>query len=59
MENGGSFIKSPRAHFMEPQKKKGPYAAAKAAANSLTQTLAIELAPNIRVNAIVFGPVSR
>ena len=35
----------------------GPYAAAKAGMNNMTQTLALELAPNIRVNAVAPGPV--
>ncbi len=36
----------------------GPYAAAKAGMNNLTQTLALELAPDIRVNGVAPGPVA-
>ena len=35
----------------------GPFAAAKAGMNNLTQTLALELAPAIRVNTVAPGPV--
>lgn len=35
----------------------GPYAAAKAGMNNLTETLALELAPRIRVNTVAPGPV--
>ncbi len=56
-EQGGCIINISSRTAMGPQPKNGPYAAAKAATNSLTQTLAVELAPSIRVNAIAPGPI--
>lgn len=55
--DGGSIINISSRTAMGPQPKNGPYAASKAATNSLTQTLAVELAPGIRVNAVAPGPV--
>jgi 7-alpha-hydroxysteroid dehydrogenase len=56
-ENGGAIINISSRTAFGPQKKNGPYAAAKAATNSLTETLSAELGPKIRVNAIAPGPV--
>lgn len=56
-DNGGVIINTSSRASAGGHIKNGPYAAAKAAVNSLTSTLALELAPNIRVNAVAPGPV--
>lgn len=58
MNNGGSIINISSGAAMRGSPFTGPYAAAKAAMNNLTQTLALELAPRIRVNAVAPGPVA-
>lgn len=50
-------ISSRAGKDMGPNPKNGPYAASKAAVNSLTATFSRELAPKIRVNAVAPGPI--
>ncbi|WP_296680490.1 SDR family NAD(P)-dependent oxidoreductase [Novosphingobium sp.] len=54
---GGAIVNISSRSAYGPQVKNGPYGAAKAAVNSLTSTLSVELAPAIRVNAVAPGPV--
>lgn len=57
MEEGSSIINISSITSTKPSPANGPYAAAKAGVDSLTKTLAAELAPKIRVNAISPGPI--
>ena len=57
MADGGSIINISSGAATRGSPFTGPYAAAKAGVNNLTQTLALELAPSIRVNAVAPGPV--
>lgn len=54
---GGAIINISSATSRGAQPKNAPYAAAKAAVNSLTASMAAEVGPNIRVNCVAPGPV--
>lgn len=56
-EAGGSIVNISSRSAYGPQVKNGPYGASKAAVNSLTTTLAYEVAPKVRVNAVAPGPI--
>jgi 7-alpha-hydroxysteroid dehydrogenase len=58
MRPGSSIINISSGAGMRGSPFTGPYAAAKAGMNNLTETLALELAPNIRVNTVAPGPVA-
>lgn len=57
MTEGGCIINIASGAGMRGSPRTGPYAAAKAGLLNLTQTLALELAPRIRVNAVSPGQV--
>ena len=52
MSSGGAIINISSGAGMRGSPFTGPYAAAKAGMLNMTETLAIELAPKIRVNAV-------
>lgn len=56
-ENSGCIINMSDIHGLRPLKSYPVYSAAKAGLNMLTQALARELAPDIRVNAVSPGPI--
>jgi NAD(P)-dependent dehydrogenase (short-subunit alcohol dehydrogenase family) len=58
MQSGSSIINISSGAGTRGSPLTGPYAAAKAALNNLSETLALELAPHIRVNTVAPGPVA-
>ena len=58
MTDGGSIVNISSGAGTRGSPFTGPYAAAKAGMNNLTQTFALELAPNIRVNTVAPGPIA-
>jgi NAD(P)-dependent dehydrogenase (short-subunit alcohol dehydrogenase family) len=54
--DGGSIINVSSTGALRPQPRYGPYAGAKAALNTLTEVLAHEYGPSVRVNTISAGP---
>ncbi len=56
-ENGGAIVNITDIHADRPRKGYAIYGAAKAALASLTRSLALELAPSVRVNAIAPGAI--
>jgi 7-alpha-hydroxysteroid dehydrogenase len=57
MAHGGCIVNIASGAGMRGSPRTGPYAAAKAGLLNLTQTLALELAPRVRVNAVSPGQV--
>lgn len=58
MTPGGAIVNISSGAGTRGSPMTGPYAAAKAGMNNLTQTLALELAPDIRVNTVAPGPIA-
>ena len=54
---GGVIINTGSMSAIRPRMHDSPYGSAKSAVNLLTKALALELAPNIRVNCINPGPI--
>jgi NAD(P)-dependent dehydrogenase (short-subunit alcohol dehydrogenase family) len=57
MGRGGSIVNISSGAGMRGSPMTGPYGAAKAGMNNMSETLALELAPDIRVNTVAPGPV--
>ncbi len=57
MKEGGAIINISSRGSFGAHPKNGPYTSAKAAVSSMTGTMALEMAPKIRVNAVAPGGV--
>lgn len=57
MKDGGAIINISSRGAFGAHPKNGPYTSAKAAVSSMTGTMAVEMAPKIRVNAVAPGGV--
>lgn len=57
MSDGGSLVLFADRAIIKPYPRYSAYLAAKGANDTLTRVLAVELAPKIRVNAILPGPI--
>lgn len=57
LEGGGSIVNILDAHLERPLRHYNAYTAAKAGLASLTRSLAVELAPQVRVNGIAPGAI--
>lgn len=57
MGTSGSIVNISSGAGMRGSPLTGPYGAAKAGINNMSETLALELAPRIRVNTVAPGPV--
>jgi NAD(P)-dependent dehydrogenase (short-subunit alcohol dehydrogenase family) len=55
LSGGGTIVNISSVSGLRPTRGEGPYSAAKAGVNALTQSAALELAPEIRVNGVAPG----
>jgi len=55
-DSGGAIINVSSTGAVRPEPAFGPYAAAKAALNTITKAHALEFGPSVRVNGIMAGP---
>lgn len=56
-ESRGAIVNVADIYGLHPTADLGPYAASKASLLSVTQSLALALAPNVRVNALALGAI--